>query len=93
MLVVTTTGDGPKGKKVDEFLYKYDNSNHIFIMCFYHSVFLSPTDFVKYANHLVWFNPMKYINIDSPPPCKVLTLPNNHAIIHVLSRGYRMLAT
>ncbi|XP_056175291.1 ninja-family protein AFP1-like [Syzygium oleosum] len=68
LLTVTTTGDGSKGKKVDGFLYKYGKGDHIFIMCFCHGVFLSPTDFVKHANHTDWSNPMKHIAVTSPPP-------------------------
>ncbi|KAI6683226.1 hypothetical protein NL676_029139 [Syzygium grande] len=61
-------GDGPEGKKVDGFLYKHDKGDHIFILCFRHSVFLSPTDFVKHANRIDWSNPMKHITVTSPPP-------------------------
>ncbi|XP_056175294.1 ninja-family protein 2-like [Syzygium oleosum] len=68
MLTVTTTGDGPEGKKADGFLYKYDKGGRIFIVCFCHSVFLSPTDFVKHANHTNWSNPMKHIVVSSPLP-------------------------
>ncbi|KAI6683225.1 hypothetical protein NL676_029138 [Syzygium grande] len=69
MLTVTTIEDGQEDKKVDGFLYKYDKSGRIFIVCFCHGVFLSPTDFVKHANHTDWSNPMKHIAVSlSPPP-------------------------
>ncbi|XP_030444563.1 ninja-family protein 6-like [Syzygium oleosum] len=68
LLTVTTTGDGPEGKKVDGFLYKYSKGDHIFIVCFCHGVFLNPIDFVKHANHTDWSNPMKHIAVTSPPP-------------------------
>ncbi|KAI6683227.1 hypothetical protein NL676_029140 [Syzygium grande] len=60
-------GDGPEGKKVDGFLYKNSKGDHIFIICSCHGVFLSPTAFVKHANHTNWSNPMKHIAVTSPP--------------------------
>ncbi|KAI6683223.1 hypothetical protein NL676_029136 [Syzygium grande] len=65
MLTVTTTRDGPKSKKVDGFFYKYNKGGRIFIVCFYHGVFLSPIDFIKDANHTDWSNPMKHIAVSS----------------------------
>ncbi|XP_010045601.2 wiskott-Aldrich syndrome protein homolog 1-like [Eucalyptus grandis] len=67
LLTVTTTGDGPEGKKVDGFLYKDGKGGDILIVCLCHGVFLSPTDFVKHANHTDWTNPMKHIVFNSPP--------------------------
>ncbi|KAL3748605.1 hypothetical protein ACJRO7_009788 [Eucalyptus globulus] len=66
LLTVTTTGDGPDCKKVDGFLYKVGKGGDIFIVCLCHGVFLSPTDFVKHANHTDWSNPMKHITVSSP---------------------------
>lgn len=77
MLIVITIGDGLKGKKTERFLYKYGNGGHIFIMSLCHAIFLSLTDFVKHANHIDWSNPMMHIIVNLPPPCKLLSAPNN----------------
>lgn len=63
---VTTTGDGPNGKKVEGFLYKY-MKGQVSIVCVCHGNFLSPEEFVKHAGGKDVTNPMRHINVSSTP--------------------------
>ncbi|CAL5327040.1 unnamed protein product [Camellia sinensis] len=59
---VTTTGNGPNGRKIKGLLYKYAKG-HVSIVCVCHGVFLTPAEFVKHAGGSDVENPMKLINI------------------------------
>uniref|UniRef100_A0A2N9HFV0 Ninja-family protein n=1 Tax=Fagus sylvatica TaxID=28930 RepID=A0A2N9HFV0_FAGSY len=59
---VTTTGDGPNGKRIEGFLYKY-MKGQVSIVCVCHGSFLSPAEFVKHAGGKDVENPMKHINV------------------------------
>ncbi|XVF54434.1 hypothetical protein PTKIN_Ptkin05aG0180000 [Pterospermum kingtungense] len=59
---VTTTGDGPNGRKIEGFLYKY-MKGQVSIVCVCHGNFLSPKEFVKHAGGKDVTNPMKHINV------------------------------
>ncbi|CAL5362389.1 unnamed protein product [Camellia sinensis] len=59
---VTTTGDGPNGKKIEGFLYRYTKAE-VSIVCVCHGNFLSPAEFVKHAGGTEVVNPMKHINV------------------------------
>ncbi|XWS51233.1 hypothetical protein CRYUN_Cryun12cG0159000 [Craigia yunnanensis] len=61
---VTTTGDGPNGRKIEGFLYKY-MKGQVSIVCVCHGNFLSPEEFVKHAGGKNVTNPMKHINVCS----------------------------
>ncbi|KAF2312866.1 hypothetical protein GH714_040921 [Hevea brasiliensis] len=61
---VTTTGDGPDGKKIEGFLYKYRKGT-VSIVCVCHGSFLSPAEFVKHAGGKDVPNPMKHITVCS----------------------------
>ncbi|OMO53138.1 hypothetical protein CCACVL1_28861 [Corchorus capsularis] len=61
---VTTTGDGPNGRKIEGFLYKY-LKGQVSIVCVCHGSFLSPEEFVKHAGRKDVTNPMKHINVCS----------------------------
>ncbi|XP_017972457.1 PREDICTED: ninja-family protein AFP3 [Theobroma cacao] len=61
---VTTTGDGPNGRKIEGFLYKY-MKGQVSIVCVCHGNFLSPEEFVKHAGGKDVTNPMKHINVCS----------------------------
>ncbi|XVF49949.1 hypothetical protein PTKIN_Ptkin04bG0057400 [Pterospermum kingtungense] len=63
---VTTTGDGPNGRTVEGFLYKY-MKGQVSIVCVCHGSFLSPEEFVKHAGGDDVTNPMKHINVCSTP--------------------------
>ncbi|XP_059440912.1 ninja-family protein 6-like isoform X1 [Corylus avellana] len=59
---VTTTGDGPNGKRIEGVLYKY-MKGQVSIVCVCHGSFLSPAEFVKHAGGKDVENPMKHINV------------------------------
>lgn len=64
---VTATGDGPNGRKVEGFLYRY-TKEHVSIICLCHGSFLSPEAFVKHAGFKDVTNPMKHINVQPLSP-------------------------
>lgn len=59
---VTTTGDGPNGKRIEGFLYKY-RSGEVCIVCVCHGSFLTPKEFVMHAGGKEVANPMKHITV------------------------------
>lgn len=61
---VTTTGDGPSGKKIEGLLYKY-RRGQVCIVCVCHGSFLSPAEFVMHAGGKEVENPMKHITVCS----------------------------
>ncbi|KAK7304697.1 hypothetical protein VNO77_42583 [Canavalia gladiata] len=61
---VTTTGDGPNGKRIEGFLYKY-RSGQVCIVCVCHGSFLTPAEFVMHAGGKEVANPMKHITVFS----------------------------
>ncbi|GMJ05811.1 LITTLE NINJA, ABI five binding protein 2 [Hibiscus trionum] len=61
---VTTTGDGPNGRKIEGILYKY-NKEQVHIVCVCHGKFLSPEEFVMHAGGTDVANPMKHITVCS----------------------------
>ena len=64
---VTTTGDGPNGKRVEGFLYKY-TKGQVSIVCVCHGSFLSPAEFVRHAGGKEVANPMRHINVCTALP-------------------------
>ncbi|XP_047178799.1 ninja-family protein AFP3-like isoform X1 [Vigna umbellata] len=61
---VRATGDGPDGKRIEGFLYKY-RSGEVCIVCVCHGSFLTPAEFVKHAGAKEVANPMKHITVFS----------------------------
>ena len=61
MPCVSTTGDGPDGKKVDGFLYRYKKGEEVRIVCVCHGSFLSPAEFVKHAGGSDVDHPLRHI--------------------------------
>ena len=59
---VTTTGDGPNGKRIEGLLYKY-RRGQVCIVCVCHGSFLSPAEFVMHAGGKEVANPMKHITV------------------------------
>ncbi|XP_022994243.1 ninja-family protein AFP3-like [Cucurbita maxima] len=59
---VTTIGDGPNGRKIEGFLYKY-MKGQVCIVCVCHGSFLTPAEFVKHAGGREVANPMKHIHV------------------------------
>ncbi|KAK4712373.1 hypothetical protein R3W88_006886 [Solanum pinnatisectum] len=67
MPCVSTTGNGPNGKKIEGFLYRYQKGEEVKIMCVCHGNFLSPAEFVKHAGGGDVANPLKQIVVNPSP--------------------------
>lgn len=67
MPCVSTTGDGPNGKKIDGFLYRYRKGEQVKIVCVCHGSFLSPAEFVKHAGGSDVAHPLKHIVVNPTP--------------------------
>ncbi|CAN4079470.1 unnamed protein product [Withania somnifera] len=68
MPCVSTTGNGPFGKKIEGFLYRYQKGEEVKIMCVCHGNFLSPAEFVKHAGGGDVANPLRHIVVIPSPP-------------------------
>ncbi|KAL0737777.1 hypothetical protein Bca4012_013987 [Brassica carinata] len=64
MPCVSTTGDGPNGKKIDGFLYRYRKGQEVRIVCVCHGSFLSPAEFIKHAGGSDVAHPLKHIVVN-----------------------------
>ncbi|XP_062077895.1 ninja-family protein AFP2-like [Humulus lupulus] len=62
MPYVSTTGDGPNGKTVTGFLYRYTKSE-VNIVCVCHGRTFSPAEFVEHAGGTDISNPLKHITV------------------------------
>ncbi|XP_050913963.1 ninja-family protein AFP2 isoform X2 [Lathyrus oleraceus] len=62
---VTTKGNGPNGKRIEGFLYKYGRGKDVRIVCVCHGSFLTPAEFVKHAGGGDVPNPLKQIVVNS----------------------------
>ncbi|KAL2329870.1 hypothetical protein Fmac_017451 [Flemingia macrophylla] len=58
---VSTKGEGPGGKKIEGFLYRYGKGEEVRIVCVCHGSFLTPSEFVKHAGGGEVANPLKHI--------------------------------
>ncbi|KAJ8546232.1 hypothetical protein K7X08_018815 [Anisodus acutangulus] len=67
MPCVSTTGDGPNGRKIEGFLYRYKKGEEVKIVCVCHGNFLSPAEFVKHAGGGDVANPLKHIVVNPSP--------------------------
>ena len=61
MPCVSTKGDGPNGKRIEGFLYRYGKGEEVRIVCVCHGSFLTPSEFVKHAGGGDVANPLKHI--------------------------------
>ncbi|KAL5582156.1 hypothetical protein UlMin_014598 [Ulmus minor] len=64
MPCVSATGDGPDGKKIEGFLYRYRKGEEVRIVCVCHGNFLSPAEFVKHAGGGDVAHPLKHIVVN-----------------------------
>ena len=64
MPCVSTTGDGPNGKRIEGFLYRYRKGEEVRIVCVCHGNFLSPAEFVKHAGGDDVAHPLKHIVVN-----------------------------
>ncbi|KVH94220.1 hypothetical protein Ccrd_003723 [Cynara cardunculus var. scolymus] len=62
MPCVSTTGNGPNGKTVSGFLYRY-TKNEVSIVCVCHGQSFSPAGFVEHAGGVDIIHPLKHITI------------------------------
>ncbi|GMN50270.1 hypothetical protein TIFTF001_019417 [Ficus carica] len=62
MPYVSTRGDGPNGKTVRGFLYRYTNSE-VSIVCVCHGSTFSPAEFVQHAGGTDVSHPLKHITV------------------------------
>ncbi|CAF2035671.1 hypothetical protein BRARA_I00343 [Brassica rapa] len=67
MPCVSTTGDGPNGRKIDGFLYRYRKGDEVRIVCVCHGSFLTPAEFVKHAGGRDVAHPLKHIVVNPSP--------------------------
>ncbi|XP_023638206.1 ninja-family protein AFP3 isoform X1 [Capsella rubella] len=67
MPCVSTIGNGPNGKKIDGFLYRYGKGEEVRIVCVCHGSFLSPAEFIKHAGGSDVANPLKHIVVNPSP--------------------------
>ena len=62
MPCVTSTGNGPDGKTVNGFLYRYSKSE-ISIICVCHGTSFSPAEFILHAGGTHVPNPLRHITV------------------------------
>ncbi|KVH92651.1 ninja-family protein AFP3-like [Cynara cardunculus var. scolymus] len=65
MPCVSTKGDGPDGKKIQGFLYRYGKGENVRIVCVCHGSFLTPAEFVKHGGGGEVEHPLRHIIVDS----------------------------
>ncbi|WOL17669.1 ninja-family protein 6-like [Canna indica] len=67
MPFVSTHGEGPNGRRIEGFLYKYRRGEEVRIVCVCHGSFLTPAEFVKHAGGRDVTNPLRHIVVNSSP--------------------------
>lgn len=67
MPCVSTRGDGPNGRRIEGFLYRYRNGEEVKIVCVCHGNFFSPAEFVKHAGGGDVAHPLRHIVINPAP--------------------------
>ncbi|CAL1412116.1 unnamed protein product [Linum trigynum] len=65
MPCVLATGNGPNGKTVHGFLYKY-TKGEVIIICVCHGSSFSPMEFVQHAGGIDVSHPLKHITVVPP---------------------------
>ncbi|KAK8654113.1 hypothetical protein V6N13_128089 [Hibiscus sabdariffa] len=66
MPCVSTTGNGPNGKKINGFLYRYRDSE-VSIICVCHGSSFTPAEFVQHAGGTDVSHPLRYITMVPKP--------------------------
>uniref|UniRef100_A0A1D1YZ54 Ninja-family protein n=1 Tax=Anthurium amnicola TaxID=1678845 RepID=A0A1D1YZ54_9ARAE len=67
MPCVSTKGDGPNGRRVEGFLYRYRKGEEVRIVCVCHGRFLSPAEFVKHGGGGDVAHPLRHIIVNPSP--------------------------
>ncbi|XP_057969831.1 ninja-family protein AFP3-like [Malania oleifera] len=65
MPCVSAKGDGPNGKRIEGFLYRYRKGEDVRIVCVCHGSFLSPAEFVKHAGGGDVAHPLRHIVVNT----------------------------
>ncbi|CAD5179582.1 unnamed protein product [Musa acuminata subsp. malaccensis] len=73
MPCVSTRGDGPNGRRIEGFLYKYKKGEEVRIVCVCHGSFLTPAEFVKHAGGGDVTHPLRHIVVN-PMPSALMSL-------------------
>ncbi|KAJ8506753.1 hypothetical protein OPV22_007639 [Ensete ventricosum] len=68
---VSTGGDGPNGRRIDGFLYKYRDGEDVRIVCICHGRFFTPAEFVKHGGGGDVAHPLRHIVV-KPSPAALL---------------------
>lgn len=64
MPCVSVKGDGPNGRRIEGFLYKYRKGEEVRIVCVCHGSFLTPAEFVKHAGGGNVTHPLRHIVVN-----------------------------
>jgi Tify domain binding domain len=67
MPCVSTKGEGPNGKRIEGFLYKYKKGDEVRIVCVCHGRFLTPAEFVRHAGGGDVAHPLRHIVVNASP--------------------------
>lgn len=67
MPCVSTTGDGPNGRRIEGFLYRYKKGEEVRIVCVCHGSFLTPAEFVRHAGGGDVAHPLRHIVVTPNP--------------------------
>lgn len=67
MPCVSTKGDGPNGRRIEGFLYRYRKDEEVRIVCVCHGSFLTPAEFVKHAGGGDVAHPLRHIVVNPFP--------------------------
>ncbi|CAL9098842.1 unnamed protein product [Musa acuminata var. zebrina] len=67
MPFVSTRGDGPSGRRIEGFLYKYREGEEVRIVCVCHGRFLTPAEFVKHGGGGDVAHPLRHIVVNPSP--------------------------
>ncbi|KAG1366765.1 ninja-family protein [Cocos nucifera] len=67
MPCVSTRGEGPNGRRIEGFLYKYRKGEEVRIVCVCHGSFLTPAEFVRHAGGGDVAHPLRHIVVNPSP--------------------------
>ncbi|XP_062211553.1 ninja-family protein Os03g0419100-like [Phragmites australis] len=67
MPMVSSKVEGPNGRRIDGFLYRYKKCEDVRIVCVCHGSFLTPAEFVKHAGGGDVSNPLRHIVVNPSP--------------------------
>ncbi|RZR93688.1 hypothetical protein BHM03_00022230 [Ensete ventricosum] len=67
MPFVSTRGDGPNGRRIEGFLYRYKKGEDVRIVCVCHGSFLTPAEFVRHAGGGDVAHPLRHIVVNPSP--------------------------